>query len=249
MKTGIFILIVLLSGCFAGTIYGTLNLIIVEPYLDDAINIENQNLFSSGEEIDGPQFWVEYYEYRSWQKGGQILAGAILGTSIGSLFGIVYALSKKSLPSRNNIGKTLILAGLMWFTLFVIPFLKYPANPPTVGDGETVVLRGILYLTLIAISGFLAIGFYQIFKRLKAKNRILPIIGYGVLMSMVFFVMPENPDEISTSMELVNDFRIVAFLTGTVFWFTLALFLGVFWQKTNPDLSNCLLYTSPSPRD
>ena len=238
MKTGIFILIVLMSGCFAGIIYGTLNLIIVEPYLDDAINIENQNLFSSGEEIDGPQFWVEYYEYRSWQKGGQILAGAILGTSIGSLFGIVYALSKKSLPSRNNIGKTLILAGLMWFTLFVIPFLKYPANPPTVGDGETVVLRGILYLTLIAISGFLAIGFYQIFKRLKAKNRILPIIGYGVLMSMVFFVMPENPDEISTSMELVNGFRVVAFLTGTVFWFTLALFLGVFWQKTNPDLSN-----------
>ena len=238
MKTGIFILIVLLSGCFAGTIYGTLNLIIVEPYLDDAINIENQNLFSSGEEIDGPQFWVEYYEYRSWQKGGQILAGAILGTSIGSLFGIVYALSKKSLPSRNNIGKTLILAGLMWFTLFVIPFLKYPANPPTVGDGETVVLRGILYLTLIAISGFLAIGFYQIFKRLKAKNRILPIIGYGVLMSLVFFLMPENPDEISTSMELVNGFRVVAFLTGTVFWFTLALFLGVFWQKTNPDLSN-----------
>ena len=238
MKTGLFIVIVLLSGCFAGTIYGALNLVIVEPYLDDAINIENQNLFSAGDEIDGPQFWVEYYEYRSWQKGGAILAGAILGTSIGSLFGIVYALSKKSLPSRNNIGKTLILAGLMWFTLFVIPFLKYPANPPTVGDGETVVLRGILYLTLIAISGFLAIGFYQIFKRIKAKNRILPIIGYVALISLVFFVMPENPDEISTSMELINGFRVVAFLTGTVFWFTLALFLGVFWQKTNPDLSS-----------
>ena len=220
MKTGLFIVIVLLSGCFAGTIYGALNLLIVEPYLDDAINIENQQLFSTGEEIDGPQFWVEYYEYRSWQKGGEVLAGAILGTSIGSLFGIVYALSKKSLPSGNNIGKTVILAGLMWFTLFVIPFLKYPANPPTVGDGETVVLRGILYLTLIAISGFMAIGFYQI------------------LMTLVFFVMPENPDEISTSMELVNNFRIVAFLTGTIFWFTLALFLGVFWQKTNPDLSN-----------
>ena len=237
MKTALFIVIVLLSGCFAGTIYGTLNLVIVEPYLDDAINIENQNLFSAGDEIDGPEFWVEYYEYRSWQKGGQVLAGAILGTSIGSLFGIVYALSKKSLPSRNNIGKTLILAGLMWFTLFVIPFLKYPANPPTVGDGETVVLRGILYLALIAISGFLAIGFYQIFKRLKAKNRILQIIGYAALISLVFFVMPENPDEISTSMELVDGFRVVAFLTGTVFWFTLALFLGIFWQKTNPDLS------------
>ena len=88
MKTGIFIAIVLLSGCFAGIIYGALNLAIVEPYLDEAINIENQNMFSSGEEKDGPEFWVEYYEYRTWQKGGEILAGAILGTSIGSLFGI-----------------------------------------------------------------------------------------------------------------------------------------------------------------
>ena len=86
MKTGIFVVIVLLSGCFAGTIYGALNLVIVEPYLDDATSIENQNLFKSGEEEDTPQFWVEYYEYRSWQKGGEVLAGAILGTSIGSLF-------------------------------------------------------------------------------------------------------------------------------------------------------------------
>ena len=231
-------MIVLLSGCFAGTIYGGLNLLIVEPYLDDAINIENQNLFSSGEEIDGPQFWVEYYEYRTWQKGGEVLAGAILGTSLGSLFGIVYAVSKKSLPSKNNIGKTLILAGLMWFTLFVIPFLKYPANPPTVGDEDTVVLRGMLYLALIAISGFMALGFYQIFKRVKDKNKILPVIGYAVLISLTLFLMPENPDEISTSMELINGFRMVAFLTGTLFWFTLALFLGIFWQKTNPDLSN-----------
>ena len=238
MKTGIFITIVLLSGCFAGTIYGGLNLIIVEPYLDDAINIENQNLFKSGDEQDTSEFWLEYYEYRSMQKGGQVLAGAIFGTSIGSLFGIVYALSKKSLPSKSNTGKTLILAGLMWFTLFVIPFLKYPANPSTVGDGETVVLRGILYLSFIAISGLMALGFYQIFKRFKEKKKILAFIGYGVLITIVFFIMPENPDEMTAPIELINGFRAVAFLASTVFWFTLALILGAFWQKTNPDISN-----------
>ena len=237
MKTGLFIAIVLLSGCFAGTIYGALNLALVEPYLDDATSIENQNLFTSGEKEDTPEFWVEYYEYRSWQKSGEVLAGAILGTSIGALFGIVYALCKKSLPSKNNIGKTLILAGLMWFTLFVIPFLKYPANPPTVGDEETVVLRGILYLSFIAISGLMAVGFYQVFRRLKSKNRILPFIGYGVLISIIFFVMPENPDKINTPLELVNGFRAVAFLTSSVFWFALALILGALWQKTNPDIS------------
>ena len=53
-----------------------------------------------------------------------------------------------------------------------------------------------------------------------------------------FFIMPENPDTISAPMELINGFRLVAFFTSTVFWFTLALILGTFWQKTNPDLSN-----------
>tara|TARA_B110000014_G_C20078148_1_gene563008 strand:+ start:82 stop:801 length:720 start_codon:yes stop_codon:yes gene_type:complete len=238
MKTGLFIVIVLLSGCFAGTIYGALNLAIVEPYLDDAINIENQSMFATGEEDNTPVFWVEYYEYRSWQKGGEVIAGAILGMSIGALFGIVYALSKNSLPSRNNFGKTLILAGLMWFTLFVIPFLKYPANPPTVGDGETVILRGVLYLAFIAISGLTAVGFYQIFKKLKGQKRILAFVGYGIFISVIFLVMPENPDKITAPMELVNGFRAMAFLSSSVFWFALALILGAFWQKTNPDLSN-----------
>ena len=98
----LFIAIVLVSGALAGTIHGMANLVIVEPYLDEAIGIENQNLFASGEEEDTPEFWVEYDSYRDWQKGGQVLAGTILGTSIGALFGIVYALIQKSVATRKR---------------------------------------------------------------------------------------------------------------------------------------------------
>ena len=236
MKSFVFISIVLISGCFAGLIYSGLNLVIVEPYLDQAIAIENQNLFLTGEADNTQQFWVEYYDYRVWQKGGQIIAGMILGTSFGALFGIVYALTRTSLPSKKHIGNTLILAGIMWFTLFVIPFLKYPANPPTVGDTETVVLRGILYISFIIISGTAALTFYKIFKKLKNKNKFITFIGYGIFISLVFFVMPENPDKITISLELVNQFRIAAFITNSVFWFSLALILGIFWQKTKPEI-------------
>lgn len=68
MRTSLFIIIVLVSGAFAGFIHGTVNFAIVEPYLDQAIRIENQNLFASGEEEDTPEFWVEYEGYRIWQK-------------------------------------------------------------------------------------------------------------------------------------------------------------------------------------
>lgn len=235
MRTALFIIIVLLSGCFAGTIHGLANLAIVEPYLDKAIGIENQNLFASGEENDTPQFWIEYDSYRYWQKGGQVLAGAILGTSIGALFGIVFAYSRNALPGSNNVKKALVLAGLMWFTLYVIPFLKYPANPPTVGDPETVILREVLYIAFIAISGFGAIGFYQLYKRLQKNKKYLAYIGFAAFISIMFAIMPPNPDAVTATMDLVNGFRIMSFITVSIFWISVGVILGMFWQKFRPE--------------
>ncbi len=235
MKTGHFIGIVLLAGCFAGIIHGAANLAIVEPYLDQAIGIENQNLFASGEEKDTPQFWVEYSAYRDWQKGGQVLAGAILGTSIGALFGIVFAYSRRILPGEHNVKKALVLAGTMWLTIYLIPFLKYPANPPTVGDAETVVLRATLYLAFIAISGFSVIGFYQLSKKFQGRKKFVAVIGYAAFMTAMFVVMPPNPDEITAPMELVNGFRVMSVVAVSVFWLALGIILGLFWQKIQPD--------------
>jgi predicted cobalt transporter CbtA len=231
LKTFIFVTIVLLSGAFAGFIHGTVNFAIVEPYLDQAIGIENQNLFASGEEEDTPEFWVEYEGYRVWQKSGQILAGVILGISVGALFGIVFALSRHSLPGNHDVKKSLILAGVMWLTIYLIPFLKYPANPPTVGDGETVVLRAILYLSFIAISGLGALAFYKLSTKFKNNKKIISVVGYGIFISAVFFAMPENPDEITAPMNLVNEFRLMSILGVSSFWISVGIILGLFWNR------------------
>ena len=235
MKTSLFLIIVLISGAFAGFIHGSANLVLVEPYLDEAIGIENQNLFASGEEEDTLEFWIEYEGYRQWQKGGQLLAGVILGTSIGALFGIVYALSRNSLPGNNDLKKSLILAGIMWVTIYLIPFLKYPANPPTVGETETVVLRGILYLSLIAISGFSAVGFYKLSKVFKGNKKIIALIGYSVFITGVIFVMPDNPDEVTAPMDLVNGFRMMSVLAVSSFWISIGIVLGLLWNKFKPN--------------
>lgn len=235
MRTSLFIIIVLVSGAFAGLIHGVTNLVIVEPYLDQAIGIENQNLFASGEEEDTLEFWIEYEGYRTWQKSGQVLAGVILGTSIGSLFGIVFALSKHSLPGRNNVKKALVLAGIMWLTLYFIPFLKYPANPPTVGDTDTVVLRAMLYVLFITVSGFAALGFYKLSKKLENRKKIVALVGYVAFISAVFVVMPNNPDEVSAPMDLVDGFRTVSIIGVSSFWVSIAVILGLLWNKFDPE--------------
>jgi len=231
MKTITFITIVLVSGALAGLVHGTVNFTVVEPYLDQAIGLENESLFASGEAEDTLEFWAEYESYRIWQKSGQVLAGVILGLAMGSLFGIVYALSRNSLPGKNDVTKSVILAGIMWLTIYIIPFLKYPANPPTVGDGETVMLRAILYVSFIALSGIGVVIFYKLSQKLQNNKKYFGLFGYVIFITILFFVMPENPDEITAPMNLVNEFRLMSVLGVSSFWLSVGLILGLFWKK------------------
>jgi len=231
LKTIVFIAIVLVSGALAGLVHGTINFAIVEPYLDQAIGLENESLFASGEAEDTLEFWAEYESYRVWQKSGQVLAGVILGLAMGSLFGIIFGLSRNSLPGKNIVSKAVILSGIMWFTLYLIPFLKYPANPPTVGETDTVVLRMILFISFIIISGVGVVAFYKLSKKLKDNKKYLALIGYVGLMVIAFVVMPDNPDEITAPMNLVNEFRFVSILGVSSFWGSVGIILGLFWQK------------------
>lgn len=234
MKTLAFILITLISGAIAGTILGLINQLLVEPYIDQAIEIEVQNTVASGEPVD----LDELVQYRLWQKGGEIVAGTILGTSISALFGIVYVYSRDSLPGSNNKKKGLILAGIMFFVIFLIPALKYPANPPAVGDPETIEYRESLYIGMLVISGFTALGVAILYRSLgqnrkELRNIIVPAI-YAVIVAFAFAVLPNNPDEVAISADLLMNFRIVTTITMGIFWGALGILLGSFWDVVKP---------------
>ncbi len=78
-------------------------------------------------------------------------------------------------------------------------------------------------------------GFYQLYKKLQSQKKIVAFVGYAIFISIVFVVMPPNPDEISAPMELVNDFRTMSVIAVSVFWVSVATILGIFWSKFRPD--------------
>ena len=234
MKTIAFILITLISGAIAGTILGLINQLLVEPYIDQAIKIEVQNTVASGEPVD----LDEFVQYRLWQKGGEIVAGTILGISISALFGIVFAYSRDSLPGSNNKKKGLILAGIMFLVIFLIPPLKYPANPPAVGDPETIGYRESSYIVMLVISGFTAFGVAILYRSLGQTRResrkfIAPAI-YVVIIALAFVILPANPDVITISSDLLMNFRIITTITMGIFWGTLGILLGSLWDVVKP---------------
>jgi predicted cobalt transporter CbtA len=232
MKTIAFIIITLLSGAIAGTLLGLINQVMVEPFVDDAIEIETQNMISKGEIVDRQ----EVNSIRLWQKGGEIVAGTILGTSIGALLGLVFVYARNSLPGSNDKKKGVILAGIMFFVLFLVPALKYPSNPPAIGDPETIVYRQNLYICMLAVSGFSALVLALLYRSInlkESKKVVIPLI-YVAIVAIAFIILPPNPDNITISMDLVMNFRIVSTLTMGIFWGILGIVLGSLWDKVKP---------------
>jgi predicted cobalt transporter CbtA len=227
-----FLVVALISGAIAGTVFGLINLVLVEPYLDKAIGVEVQNSINAGEEVN----LEEHVSYRFWQKGGEIAAGTILGMTFGSLLGIVFVFGKKII-SGSNIKKALVLSGVIWLVIFIIPAMKYPANPPTVGDPDTIYYRQFLFISLILISGFTALGVSIIYTKIKSRVSIKFLtvsIIYTIVMIGVFIVIPPNPDMITAPTDLINGFRIMSMLTMTIFWIILGLTFGLIWEKLKP---------------
>jgi hypothetical protein len=57
-----------------------------------------------------------------------------------------FVYSRSSLLNSNNKKRALVLVGIMWFVLFIVPALKYPANPPAVCDPETYTIDRVCIL-------------------------------------------------------------------------------------------------------
>jgi predicted cobalt transporter CbtA len=220
--------ITLSSGVIAGIILAFLNLGIVEPTIDKAIALEVQKQVSSGENVN----MSELIDYRYWQKAGAFAGGAIYGAGLASLFGVVFVFARSKLPGKNNKQKAVLLAGIMWLVLFLMVALKYPANPPAVGDPETIYYRETLYVGYIMISGLAALGMAVIWirTRMNSKKIIIPLM-YAAIMVTAYVVMPSNPDKIEISMDLIQTFRILTAITIGVFWGILGIIFGSLWDK------------------
>ncbi|MEO9294138.1 MAG: CbtA family protein [Nitrososphaera sp.] len=231
MKALTFIAITLFSGALAGVVLAIVNQGIVEPYIERAIAIENQRASAQGEMINP----VEFQAYRVWQKGGSVAAGAVLGMSYGALFGLVFAYGRNSLPGSTNLKKALVLAAIMWFTLYVVVELKYPANPPAVGDPATIGLRQSLWVAMISISGLSALGLAVARRWMKGAARIAaPVTVYAAIVIAAFAALPANPDAVTAPMDLVTGFRIASGATMTMFWLVMGATLGMLWDRTKP---------------
>lgn len=206
-----------LAGLLAGAIAVAFHLFLTEPVIDRAIEIEEQLNKAQGAPAKEPVV------SRQTQKVGLILGFLLYGAAWGLLFGVLFYLTRSWLPDWTALKRGLVLAALLGWSVAVFPFLKYPANPPGVGDPETIGYRQALYLGFIALS---TIGTLLIFRlqhsisHRKLSGWPIVLTLYAIYLAVVYLVMPSNPDLVWMPAQVVWRFRALS-LVGLI------LFCGV----------------------
>jgi hypothetical protein len=125
-----------------------------------------------------------------------------------------------------------VLAAAGFVTLILVPQIKYPANPPSMGDAETIGLRTALYFTMLACSAAAAVAAFGTGRRLVTRlggwNAALAGgVAYIVVMVIVMMVMrpiDEVPSEFSAV--VLWRFRLASLGIEAVLWTTLGLGFG-----------------------
>jgi hypothetical protein len=229
----------LLRGMLAGLLAGFLAFgfakVFGEPQVDRAIGFEEQMAKARGEPEE-PEIVS-----RAVQSSIGLLTGvAVVGTAMGGLFALAFAFfNGRLLVDLSPRTSAIIIAALGFLAIYLVPNLKYPANPPAVGSPETIGYRTQLYFGMIVFSlSALAIAISagrQFFGQLGGWNAILVGAGvYGVLTGLAFCFLPSiNEVPNGFPADLLWKFRIDSLAIQGILWAAIAVIFGMLVERPN----------------
>jgi predicted cobalt transporter CbtA len=217
------------AGLLAGLLAGLFAFFVGEPFVDQAIHLEASAAGTHSEEIFS----------RAAQKVGLFFATGLFGVTVGGIFGLAYAYFGSRLASETDWIRSLSLTAAIFAGAFLIPFFKYPANPPTVGDPATIGDRTASYFAMVVLSLLAVLAAWQTAKILRERKVSAPVrhlsVGLGLVLAVtVLFVrLPAAPDPGNFPAGLLWDFRLSSLGTQFVFWAGLGVIFGLLCERAN----------------
>jgi hypothetical protein len=165
---------------------------------------------------------------RGAQQVGLFVGFLLFGLTWSLLGGAAYQLTQRWMPRWSPFKRSLLLAALGYWTVALLPGLKYPANPPGVGDPDTIGYRQALYLGFLGLSVAATIAGAVVAYRSRAQRGWRVGLATGAVLAAVISVaMPANPDAVSMPADIVSAFRILSVTGLAVFWAVFGLGMGL----------------------
>ena len=215
----------LVAGVLAGLLAGLLASAIGEPPVQAAIDIEEA---AAPPDEGPPAFEIA----RPVQRLGLVVATALVGLAVGALFGLAWAWSAGRVAG-DAWQRSIKLGAAAIGALVLLPALKYPPNPPTVGDPATIGQRTTLYVGLGLLGVLLAFVAWAGARQLAGSGLPGParqtIVGAGtvVVAAILLIVLPDTGGDAPVPAELLWSFRLASIATQTVLYGGTALVFGL----------------------
>jgi hypothetical protein len=232
----------MLVGLLAGILsFGFLKLY-GEPQVDLAISFETQmDLQKEAAERAKGMTVEEEPELvsRAVQAGiGLFTAVMVYSTAFGGLFALAFAFAYGRVPGvLTPRAASLLLAAVGFVAIYLVPNLKYPANPPSVGDPQTIGMRTALYFIMIAVSIAAMIGSISLKRLLVGRfgdwNATLMIAGYYLVIVVIAGLLLPAVNEVPTEFPAVVlwKFRVASMGAQLIMWGTLGIVFGAFAER------------------
>ncbi|MCO6005411.1 CbtA family protein [Actinoallomurus purpureus] len=232
----------LVRGMLVGLAAALLALVVAwifgEPQVGHAIGFEEHQAALAGEPPE-PELVS-----RSMQKTLGLATGiGLYGVALGGLFALAFAFAYGRIGSFGARATSALVALAGFTAVELAPFMKYPANPPSVGSPDTIGKRTALYFGLILISVLFAIAAVLIGRRLAPRlgnwNAALTAVGVFIaLLGVAYLTMPtvqEVPKDFPAV--VLWRFRLSSLGIQATLWTALGLLFGPLTERRLPHRS------------
>ena len=219
----------MLVGLAAGLLMFVFAKLFGEPALDRAIAFEQA---TSPPSTEAPLV------SRAMQSTLGLLTGTVVyGVALGGVFALVFAAVYGRVGRARPRTTAGVLALVAFAVIILIPFLKYPSNPPAVGSDDTIGYRTQIYFAMMAISVGAAVAALRVgkdtVKRFGAWNGTLLAIAAFIVLVLLGGVLMPGLNEIPRGFDpdVIWDFRVATLGTHVVLYTTLGLGFGALAER------------------
>ncbi len=230
----------LLAGAVGAVLAFVFARVCAEPVIGRAISFEEGR--TDAENAHGVHEHGAELFTRGVQSGpglgfGVLIFGLAMGALFAVLFSVVHARGEVAQPQRLS----LLLAAGAFGAVYVVPFVKYPPNPPAVGQADTIGARTGWYLVMVLLSVVLAIGAVWLARRLAPRfgawnAGLLATGAYLVAIVVAAVLLPtvnETPEPLRDAAgtiiypgfpaDVLYEFRLLSLATQLVLWAAIGL--------------------------
>lgn len=210
------------SGVASGLLLVAMNVLVAGPHVSKMSDIYFDALMSQGDLVE-EDFDSSLQTLYFWQTAFPI----VMGVAAGVLIAVAYIKA-----GRNAFRMALAVAGTAWFSLFVMPAIKYPYNPDTLYNPDAAKSYATLFVSYAAASGLAALGTAVGFARTKRKNWYVGAAGvYLAITAGLFFAFPDYPPSDIVPMAILGAWRSASAAGMTAFWFGLGILSGALLER------------------